>query len=318
MARGGTKTMTPTWVLQWGLVTIPVVKYVVNEYKEEYSFNMLHKPCAMGIKQIGEDKGKPVYAPASYAQINMYGRCVSCGDIMPNPVSNTEEVIRGCKTNDGKFVTFEVEELKKLDSEKSKDMIIQGFVPKSQLNHLRVRNSLYLGSTEMSIRQYALMQALMKDEKVIAIVTYMWDGKDKIGAIESTDDCLLLHEYYFATKWRTFDKQDKAPDVDVVVTPAEKKAGKMLMQNYITDEIKIEDFVDTSRDRVAAEVERRASGQAPKVTDTKTETVRAVDNLLAALEASVGMKPKKVEKKPTTVAPGKASKTGAKKSASAA
>jgi DNA end-binding protein Ku len=279
------------------------VKYVLNENEDEdVELKNLHKECALGVHVINKETGE--VGPPVYATLKEAAVCTACNNAVLGPRSSPD-VIKGHRTEDG-FVTITSDQIKQLESAKSKTMTIEAFVPAVKVDRFRVRTNVILGPTELSGKPYVMLRDQMLEDGVVAIVRYNGWGHDKIGALTATTDgCFILSEFYMSNRWRHFATQNRAPKVEYTVTDKERALAKSLIETYQEDFVDLTTFTDGKHDRLKKLINDLREGKAPTFDAPEPEAPPVVD-LLAALQESIAARKAHKEKVPDKKGPAKA------------
>lgn len=162
--------------LTFGLVSIPVDLYPAN------------RSSRASLRTLGPD-GTPLsrryYEPETGKEVS------------------TAEVQRGFEVEPGRHVVIEDEELEALAPEKSRDIVLQKFVPASDLDPLYFQRAYFLAPAGASTRAYRLLAGVMERTGRAGVATFVMRGKEYLVAILAERGILRAETLRFADEMRT-------------------------------------------------------------------------------------------------------------------
>lgn len=250
-----------TATVSFGLVSIPVKLYSTAQASEDVSFRMLHSKCNTPIKYR-------YWCPTE------------------EQIVERDEIIKGYEYAKDEFVVFTAEELKSLEEESTKTIVIEEFVPEDKVDPVYFEKSYYLGPDKGAARAYQLLSRAMTEKGLFAIATYASRGKQQIVALRPIDGGLVLQQLYYAREVRPF------ADISVErtdVRDAELKLAFQLIDHSIAGTFEPEKYKDESHQRFRAIVEQKLEGQ--DIAQAPAEAPRAkVIDLMEALKESLAQK----------------------------
>ncbi|MGH8012740.1 MAG: Ku protein [Candidatus Binataceae bacterium] len=245
--------------ISFGLVSIPVKLFSATRARS-VSFHLLHGKDMSRIKQ-------KIYCPVDDAIIDR------------------AELVRGFEVEKGRYVPFNDEELKALESHDNHSIEITEFLPIKQVDPVYFEESYYLGCEAASAKAYRLLTDAMTASGRVALGRYTMRGKEHLVMIRPFDQGLMLHTMYYADEVRSGE------DIDRGVNEAVKQTELTLAQRLI-DELTQKKFDpakyhDAYRERVLELAQKKVAGQ--EITESAPEPHRGgqVIDLMAALKASL-------------------------------
>lgn len=248
---------TNSAALTFGLVSVPIKFYTASS-AEGVSFNMM---TAKGnrVKQ----------------QLH---------DSVTDDVVEQKDCNRGYEFAKEQYVIFTADELKALETEKSKTVEIREFVDASSIDLVQVEKTYYLGPDKGGDRSYRLLAETMKALGKVAVAQWNGRGKEQLVVVRPYRDGLVLHQMYYANEVRSFDEIDLAK---IAVSDPEREMAGMLIQALSTGPFDPAKYEDGYVKRVKEAVERKIAGLGPEAIEAVPAPKATVTDLLAVLRASV-------------------------------
>jgi DNA end-binding protein Ku len=274
--------------VSFGLVSVPVKLYAATE-SHDVSFRQVH----------AKDGGRIKYQRVC----SIDGEEVAYADIA-----------KGYETEDGEMVILTDEDMEELPSTSSREIAVEKFVPRDQIDPMLFEKSYYLEPEKTGAKPYALLRQALIDADRMAVVTISLRNRTSVAVLRvrpsDSGDVIVLQTMMWPDEVRTPDFKVEVGEVK----DAEVQMANMLVETLAGD-FEPEEFEDDYAEAVEALVKSKIEGGEVKRTPTPTKTSGEVVDLLAALQKSVdaaktarGEDEKPAEKKP-------ARKAGAKKSA---
>ncbi len=251
-------TMRAIWkgAVSFGLVSVPVKLYAATE-SHDVSFRQVH------AKDGGRIKYQRVCA--------LDGEEVAYADIA-----------KGYETEDGEMVILTDDDMAELPSTSSREIAVEKFVPREQIDPLLFEKSYYLEPEGAGAKPYALLRQALLDADRMAVVTVALRQRTSIAVLRVKDDVIVLQTMMWPDEIRTPDFSVEPGDVK----PAEVKMAHMLVDTLAGD-FDASEFEDDYAGAVEALVKSKIEGGEIKRTETSTKTSGEVVDLLAALQKSV-------------------------------
>ena len=277
--------------VSFGLVSVPVKVYAATE-SHDISFRQVHAKDGGRIK---------------YQRI-----CSLDGDEV-----EYADIAKGYETEDGEMVILSDDDLAELPAVSSREIAVEKFVPRDQIDPMLFEKSYYLEPEKTGAKPYALLREALLETDRMAVATVALRQRKTIAVlrVKPTDngDVIVLQTMMWPDEVRTPDFSVEAGDVK----PAEVKMAHMLVETLAGD-FDPEEFEDDYAEAVQALVKQKIEGGEIKRTPTSTKSSGEVVDLLAALQRSVAAAKEARGEEPAEEKPApkrKAAKKSAKKTA---
>ena len=289
--------------VSFGLVSVPVKLYAATE-SHDISFRQVH----------AKDGGRIKYQRV----------CSIDGEEVPYA-----DIAKGYETDDGQMVILDDEDMAELPASSSREISVEKFVPRDQIDPMWLEKSYYLEPDKSAAKPYALLREAIKEADRMAVVTVSLRTRMTTAVLRVHGDVIVMQTMMWPDEIREakFSGLDAA---DMDVKPQELKMARMLVETLAGD-YDPDEFEDDYAHALEALVRTKLEGGEVTHTEREKPSGGEVVDLLAALQKSVdaakqgrgtnaddesGAEPaaeKPAEKKPAKKAPAK--KTAAKKSA---
>ncbi len=243
--------------VSFGLVSVPVKLYSATESKD-ISFRQVH----------AKDGGRIKYQRTC----SIDGEEVEYADIA-----------KGYETEDGEMVILTDEDLAELPASSSREISVEKFVPREQIDPMLFEKSYYLEPEKTGAKPYALLREALEAADRMALVTVSLRNRMSLAVLRVRDDVIVMQTMMWPDEIRK-------PDFGSVDTseakPAEVKMATMLVDtlagDFDADEYE-DDYRSAVEELVTAKIE---GGEVKRTPETKKSSGEVVD-LLAALQRSV-------------------------------
>ena len=242
--------------VSFGLVSVPVKLYAATE-SHDVSFRQVH----------AKDGGRIKYQRVC----SLDGEEVAYADIA-----------KGYETEDGEMVILTDDDMAELPSTSSREIAVEKFVPREQIDPLLFEKSYYLEPEGAGAKPYALLRQALLDADRMAVVTVALRQRTSIAVLRVKDDVIVLQTMMWPDEIRTPDFSVDAGEVK----DAEVKMANMLVETLAGD-FDASEFEDDYAGAVESLVKSKIEGGEIKRTETSTKTSGEVVDLLAALQKSV-------------------------------
>lgn len=242
--------------ITFGLITIPVRLYGAIEEKD-ISFNQLHS----------KDNGRIRYKRV----------CAECGEEVP-----FDEIVKGYEFEKGNYVVFTAEELERIPSDNIRAIDIVNFVRLDEVDPIYFQRPYYLAPEPTGVKAYKLLERALIEAGKVAVAKITLRDKEHLATIRVKDGVFVLETMHWPDEIRApeFEELEKEPEI----RKQELDMAKSLIEN-LTDEFKVDEFVDRYRERLEEAVQAKIEGREIAVTAEKAPT--QVLDLMEALKASV-------------------------------
>jgi DNA end-binding protein Ku len=253
----------PTWsgTISFGLVNVPVKAFTAVR-DHDVHFNQLDKKTGARIrnKKVSEKSGREV---------------------------DKDDIAMGFEVSNGKYVTFERDELKELQPASTRAIEVTDFVALGDIDPIYYERTYWLGPADDSAKQaYQLLLAAMEDRERAAIGTVVMRNKEYLTAIRPLDGALAMSTMRFA------DEVVPRSDIDAIPSRRSKPEAKALkLATQIVDSLAGDwdpkQYHDTYAEELRGRIKAKDKGKeivdeaAPEEGDAK------IVDLMEALEASV-------------------------------
>jgi DNA end-binding protein Ku len=248
---------TGSTTICFGLVSIPVKIYTATQ-SQSVSFNTLHKECGTRIKQ-------QLYCPTH------------------DKVVERDDTIKGYEFSKSQYVTFNNEELRLLETERTNTIDIIEFVPASCIDFIQIDKTQFLGPDKGGHKAYGLLGQAMQNTELVAIGRYNARGKSYVVMLRPFRKGLALHTLFYADEVRAFDDVEIGDEVRV--SEAEQGLAEKLIDQLRADEFDAARYRDEYSDRVRAAAEEKSKGL-ELVTSPEAPPAQIID-LFEALKQSL-------------------------------
>ena len=192
------------------------------------------------------------------------------------------------RTDDGETAILTRDELAELPVEQDHEIDVTQFVPADQIDPVMFDHAYFLEPASKNTKAYVLLRIALADSDLLAIATFTLRGRTKLAALRVYEEVILMQTLLWPDEIRSanFPSLDK----DASVRPQERKMARSLVES-MTGDFDPSAFSDTYQQQLADLVEAKASGDdapaAATTDDTESDGDDDVDDLLAALRASV-------------------------------
>ena len=242
--------------VSFGLVSVPVKLYSATE-SHDVSFRQVH----------AKDGGRIKYQRTC----SIDGEEVAYADIA-----------KGYETEDGEMVILDDDDLAELPSTSSREIAVEKFVPREQIDPMLFEKSYYLEPEKSGAKPYALLRQALVEADRMAVVTVALRQRTTIAVLRVRDDVIVLQTMMWPDEIRT---------PDFKVEPGEVKANETKMATMLVEtlagDFDASEFEDDYAEAVQSLVKAKIEGGEIKRTPTSTKSSGEVVDLLAALQRSV-------------------------------
>ena len=238
--------------ISFGLVNIPITINPILQ-DNDVSFNQLHKKCLTRIKYVK-------YCPHCKKEVKQ------------------EDIIKGYKINEDKYITLTSEELKNLRVETEGNIEIVGFVGASEIDPVFYEKS-YVVSVPSKSKAFSLFRDALEKSKKIAIAKTILSTKFYYVAIRMMGDNMIMSTLYFNEEIIIPDAVSSAKYTKKELDLAMKLIDSLKMQ------FKPEEYVDEYQENIKDAIKEKQKGMKPKTVKAKRKN--NIKDLMQALELSL-------------------------------
>ena len=258
--------------VSFGLVTVPV---------KLYSATTSHD---VSLHQVHDDDG---------GRIRYQRRCEVCDKVID--YKNIDKAY-----DDGeKSVIITKEELSELPADDSKEIAVEQFVPKDQIDSMVLDKSYYLEPAGKNAKAYVLLRRTLDASERSAIVTFTLRTKTRLGVLHVRDDVIVLQGMRWADELRE-------PEFDIPksrVSKKEQDMASLLVESY-SEDFDPGRFTDEYQEQLQTMIEEKLESGEEIDTDATFGDVDEEDSgdgnvvdLMEALKESVDERRKKSDGK---------------------
>lgn len=238
--------------ISFGLVNIPITINPILQ-DNDVSFNQLHKKCLTRIKYVK-------YCPHCKREVKQ------------------EDIIKGYKINEDKYITLTSEELKNLRVETEGNIEIVGFVGASEIDPVFYEKS-YVVSVPSKSKAFSLFRDALEKSKRIAIAKTILSTKFYYVAIRMMGNNMIMSTLYF-------NEEIIIPDA---VSSAKYTKKELDLAMKLIDSLKMkfkpEEYVDEYQENIKEAIKEKQKGMKPKTVKAKRKN--NIKDLMQALELSL-------------------------------
>jgi DNA end-binding protein Ku len=245
--------------VSFGLVSVPVKLYAATE-SHDISFRQVH------AKDGGRIKYKRV--------CSVDGEEVEYADIA-----------KGYETDDGRMVVLTDEDLGELPSASSREISVEKFVPRAQIDPIYFDKAYYLEPDKSAAKPYALLREAIREADRMAVVTVSLRNRMTTAVLRVRDDVIVLQTMLWPDEVRKPDFGTLGATEDAA-KPQELKMAQMLVETLAGDYAP-DEYEDDYASAVEALVQAKLEGGEVKATAREEKKPGEVVDLLAALQRSV-------------------------------
>jgi DNA end-binding protein Ku len=212
-----------------------------------------------------------------------------------------EEVVKGYELPSGRYVVLDKEEIDAAGGSRSRIIDVEHFVTATDIDPVYYEKSYFLGARDEGPDAYRLLHDALERSGRAAIGRFSFHKREYLVAIRPYDGLLALHTMRFA------DELVGAKDLDTPRRARAPERKELKMAKSLIESLH-EPFApgklhDEYREAVLAAIRRKAKGKEIAVADEPA--TEPSDDLMAALEASLGRSTSK-DRKPKKASPRKA------------
>jgi DNA end-binding protein Ku len=192
------------------------------------------------------------------------------------------DIAKGYETEDGEMVILSDEDMAELPSSSSREIAVEKFVPREQIDPMLFEKSYYLEPEKTGAKPYALLRQALLDADRMAVVTVALRNRTSVAVLRVRDDVIVL---------QTMMWPDEVREPDFNIETGEIKDAEVSMANMLVETLAGDfdpsEFEDDYAGAVEALVKAKIEGGEVKRTPTSTKSSGEVVDLLAALQRSV-------------------------------
>lgn len=257
--------------LSFGLINIPVRAYLAAE-DSSIHFSMLH------------DKD---LSPIRFARI-----CKEDGKEVPY-----QHIVKGYEYEKGQFIVLTEDEIKAANLKKSSSMEIQYFTEIEKISPQYFERPYYLEPDKKAGKAYQLLNAALSKSKKAAIVTFVFQHKEHLGAIFPHKGLLMLIQMRFQKEIRSSE------DLSVPKETVSNKELEMALSlvDQLSGKFEPEKHHDTYTQEIINMIDKKLKGKKIPTKSKKITHINEIEDLMGLLQASLKPKSSKSKSKEPVV-----------------
>ena len=243
--------------VSFGLVNVPVKLYSATE-SHDISFRQVHRT----------DGG----------QIRYQRVCSACGEMVAY-----DEIAKGYEADDGQMVILTDEDLATLPNQANKEVAVDKFVPREQIDPMLFDKPYYLEPEKAATKAYALLRDALTASDRVALVSVAIRTRKTMAILRVVDGVIVLQTLLWPDEIRSAEQINLGD-----TSPASDKELAMagLLVESLAGDYDPSEVVDDYAGAVEALVKSKIEGgevETPVVIEDQAEVV----DLLEALQRSV-------------------------------
>src|SRR3954469_9091111 len=245
--------------VSFGLVSVPVKLYAATE-SHDISFRQVH----------AKDGGRIKYQRVC----SVDGEEVAYADIA-----------KGYETEDGQMVVLDDDDFAELPASSSREMSVEKFVPREQIDPMWLEKSYYLEPDKAAAKPYALLREALKEADRVAVVTVSIRTRMTTAVLRVRDDVIVMQTMLWPDEVRKPDFGGLSA-TEHAAKPQELKMARLLVDTLAGD-YDPDDYEDDYQQAVEALVQAKLEGGEVTAPEEPKKATGEVVDLLAALQRSV-------------------------------
>jgi len=245
--------------LSVGLVTVPVAAYVATDDGPSTSTSWLHGACQHPISQ------KKTCPTCAVADIPM------------------TDIVNGVKQSDGSYVVVTKEELAAIKVRSSSTIVVEAFVPATEVDPLYVATTYYLGPGKAT-PGFALLREAMAAKGVMLTGRIAMNGRERRVAIRPLGTLMALQLLHTQAEIRA---TAQLPFVEATAVPVDPQQLALMQQlvGIYAGQFEASSYDDQYVQAFQALVEAKRTGAV--MPTAVAETPAPVVDFMEALKASL-------------------------------
>ncbi len=194
------------------------------------------------------------------------------------------ETVKGFEVSSGSYVTLSKDEIAAADGPGAHMIEIEHFAGREEIDPVYYDRAYRLGAGKLGEDSYVLLHAALKRSGRVGIGRFVFHNKAHLVALRALEDVIALHTMRFA------DELVPAGEVEIP-TPQRKPskpevAAARALVEQLSSSFQPQEYEDTYRAALLELIERKARGET--IAAPEPEEITPEDDLLGALQASLG------------------------------
>lgn len=261
-------------------------------YKTSIGFGLVYIPVTLHNTIKNNDIGFNMLDKKTKSRVQYKKTCVDCKD----RIVKNEDIIKGFQVDDGKYITFEDEELDKLKTKKDKIVLIDKFVSLNEINPIYFDKTYFVAPEKKeSEKAFYLLKEVLNKEKKVGIAKTMLGSSECVVALWVKDNDLLLSRLFFHEEVQS----NPAGAVKVKLSEKEITLAKSIIK-AMDGKFDPTEYKDEYNLRVKQAIKDKINGKEIKKVETEkpvkiTDLMDALQKTLKETKTPRIVKMKKVE-----------------------
>jgi DNA end-binding protein Ku len=169
----------------------------------------------------------------------------------------TDDIVRGFEVKKGKFVVVEDDELERLAPERTRDIDLKQFVKATEIDPIYFERAYYLVPANAgAAKAYKLLAAVMQEEGLAGIATFVMRAKEYLTAIIAENGVLRAETMRFADEVK--DPGDIGLPKPVKPKPADVRKMVAAIKRLTKPSLSEKELVDKSAERLEQLAKKKA------------------------------------------------------------
>jgi DNA end-binding protein Ku len=246
----------------FGLVHIPVKLYAATEEKE-ISLQLLHKGC--------------------HGTVKTQRYCSSCEKKL-----SSEDLIKGYKLDNNKFLIFEKEELEQLHDDSKKINIIQ-FIKEISVDLMFTQKVYYLGPEDGYTDAYSLFIKALEVSKRVAVAKITIRSSTKLCILKPINGSFIqLSTMYYPNEIRTSERIPNLPS-EAQIDSDQLQLAQQLIKNLSSSKTEESQFTNVGQVRMQSLIQSKISGKEVIQLDSEKNDSHHIIDLMEAIKMSINL-----------------------------
>lgn len=276
-------------------------------WKGSVTFGLVNVPVRLYSATGDHDLELHQVHDADGGRIKYTRTCEVCGEAI------AFEHINKAYEEDGRTVVLSEADIAALPISRSREIEVVEFVPRGDIDPIRLDRSYYLEPDSKSPKAYVLLRQVLEQTDRTAVVHFSLRQKTRLAALRAHDRVLVLQTLLWDDEVREADFASL--DADVSITRQELDMSARLVES-LSEDFTPSKFTDDYQAQLQELIEEKlTSGGARSTASTFGENADAGDggevlDLMEALKRSVDQTKRRPARKTTKATPRKRSKAG--------
>lgn len=243
--------------MSFGLINIPVKLYSATG-DDRIDFDLLHEQDGGRIRyrRVCEKDGQEV---------------------------DWDEIVKGYECSPGEYVTFTHDELDELDVDTMKMIDIDTFVRLDDIDPIYYEKTYYLAPQKGGEKAYRLLCEALDRQDRVGVAKFALRQKEHLSALRVMDGWLVVQTMHWPSEIR---EPDFDIDTSAKVRTQERDMAIELIDK-LTGDFEPERYRNDFERKLKAAARRKAQGKQVVIAESTDEQRAPVDDLMAALTASI-------------------------------